>query len=102
MPPQGCRRCPRSSLRTATCGCEMLIWGGLNTNYLNDGARYDPVGNAWTPLPDAGLAPRQYHTAVWASDRMIIWGGYDNGYYLNDGGSYRPAANAWTAVSTTG
>ncbi|MDB6121639.1 MAG: hypothetical protein JWQ71_632 [Pedosphaera sp.] len=84
-------------------GSEMIIYGGLNANYLNDGARYNPGNQTWSAIAaNASLEPRQYHTAVWTGSKMIVWGGYDNGTYLNDGGLYDPAANSWSSVTTSG
>ncbi len=97
-PPKG-----RSGHTAVWTGTKMIVWGGVNTNYLNDGALYDPAANTWTALPSVPwLEPRQYHTAVWTGSQMIIWGGYDNGTYLNDGGRYDPKANVWSSVTTAG
>jgi hypothetical protein len=41
---------------------------------------------------------RYLHVAVWAGDRMIVWGG-DGGGLLNTGGMYDPATRTWTATS---
>ena len=87
-------------------GSEMIVWGGYNggdgTFTLNDGGRYLPAINSWTPLSTAG-APggRAEHTAVWTGSEMIVWGGSSDDA-LNDGGRYDPAGNRWTAVSPTG
>src|SRR5207248_614463 len=51
-------------------GSEMIVFGGaVNASDppYGNGARYNPVSDAWTPLPDAGsTAPRTRHTAVWS------------------------------------
>ena len=81
----------------------MIVWGGVSSTGLwNDGGRYNPASNAWTPVPTNG-APggRFYHTAVWTGSEMLAWGGY-NGSALNDGGRYNPANNSWTPVPTNG
>ena len=83
-------------------GSEMIVWGGINANYLNDGGRYNPVANTWTATPASGAPPRQYDTAIWTGSEMIVWGGYNNGVYLNDGARYNPAANTWTATAMNG
>jgi N-acetylneuraminic acid mutarotase len=80
----------------------MIVWGGDNGSYLNDGGRYNPVANSWTAVTTNGApAARTSHTAVWTGSKMIVWGGY-GGSYLNDGGSYNPAANSWRTVTTYG
>jgi len=86
-------------------GSEMIVWGGFNGvsgGYLNDGARYNPVGNTWTPVTTSGApSGRIYHTAVWTGSEMIVWGGSNNsGGYFNDGARYNPVGNTWTQVNT--
>jgi N-acetylneuraminic acid mutarotase len=70
---------------------------------LNDGGRYNPAGNTWTPVSTAGApAARIWHTAVWTGTEMIVWGGNNVGGILGDGGRYNPAGNSWSPVSTAG
>jgi N-acetylneuraminic acid mutarotase len=87
-------------------GSEMIIWGGRQGNLdaeLNTGGRYDPVVNAWKTVSTAGApAARRLHTAVWAGNRMVVWGGNDGHDPLNTGGRYDPALNSWTGISSTG
>ena len=101
----------RASHTAVWTGSEMIVWGGSRNDgtspYLNDGARYNPADDTWTPMSTVG-APRgrAYHTAVWTGSEMIVWGGsaYPGSTpdVLNDGGRYDPASDRWTAVSTTG
>jgi len=61
---------------------------------------------SWSPI-NTSSAPsgRRYHTAVWTSSEMIVWGGYyfdGNGYCLNTGGRYNASTNSWIPTSTTG
>src|SRR5262249_51832263 len=91
-------------------GSEMLVWGGTTgPGYLNDGGRYNPTADSWTPVVVLVRVPpnkRERQTAVWKGSERIIWGGlYDSGgsgISLNTGGRYDPVANIWTAVPTTG
>ena len=82
----------------------MIVWGGWDENFtfLNTGGRYNPSSDSWTATntTDSPSAP-YLHTAVWAGDEMIIWGGTDNVTGFNTGGSYNPATDVWTATSTT-
>jgi hypothetical protein len=84
-------------------GTEMIVWGGYGSSptYKNDGGRYNPSTNTWTATSTGTNCPtgREYHTAVWADNEMIIWGGYSFSY-LNTGGRYNPSTNTWTATST--
>jgi N-acetylneuraminic acid mutarotase len=103
-------------------GSEMIVWGGCWTaapygsdqydDCFNDGGRYNPAVNAWSPVSLTG-APRGrwHHTALWTGSQMIIWGGsYFEGphtgsrpiYSCPDGARYNPATDSWTSVSTNG
>ena len=92
----------------AWSGTEMIVWGGaygeggltfVSSNY-NNGARYNPAANSWTPL-SATAAPvaRLVHDAVWAGNRMVIWGGSDGTNLFDSGARYFPAANAWSNMT---
>jgi len=72
----------RSAHSAAWTGSQMLVWGGLlqgiTTSYYNDGRIYDFATANWSPMaaaPAALSAGRAGHSAVWAGDAMIIWGG---------------------------
>ena len=81
----------------------MIVWGGGLLGGLNDGGRYDPTGDSWTPvLTSSAPAPRKNHTAVWTGSEMIIWGGDLSGGSMNDGGRYDPVGDSWKPVSGAG
>lgn len=81
----------------------MIVWGGLQSDVLNTGGQYDPVGDSWMATNSATApAPRFLHTAVWTGTKMIIWGGFDGmGLDLN-GSQYDPGTDSWTATITAG
>jgi len=91
-------------------GSQMIVWGGqfaegsfevLRTNY-NDGARYNPAANSWSSLSSvAAPGPRYDHTAVWAGDRMVIWGGTDGTNLFESGARYFPTSNSWSNMTAT-
>jgi N-acetylneuraminic acid mutarotase len=90
-------------------GAEMIVWGGQDVagHVIQDsGALYDPVLDGWRATSRAGAPPPRWnHTAVWANDEMIVWGGQGEApdfTHLDSGGRYDPVADAWTAVSGTG
>jgi N-acetylneuraminic acid mutarotase len=87
-------------------GSEMIVWGGCinNTNLCNQlsntGGRYNPSSDSWTATSTTGApAGRNYHTAVWTGNEMIVWGGRSP-FESNDGGRYDPSTNSWTATTT--
>jgi outer membrane protein assembly factor BamB/N-acetylneuraminic acid mutarotase len=69
---------------------------------------WSPSGNCtndmWTATSTAGApAAREYHTAVWTGNEMIVWGGWGAGPgpVLNTGGRYNPTTDSWAATNTT-
>lgn len=97
----------RSGASAVWTGTEVIVWGGFDgTANLNNGGRYNPATDTWTPIP-ASLpnAPtgRTAHTAVWTGSQMIVWGGLNNTSGLLDtGGIFDPQSNSgagsWTAT----
>lgn len=86
-------------------GTVMLIWGGRGvTGFLNDGARYDPVLDTFTPISTVNAPQARWlHTAVWTGREMVVWGGRsDCCFQLLTGGRYDPASDTWAATSTVG
>jgi N-acetylneuraminic acid mutarotase len=100
----------------------MIVWGGCNggeacSNSLNSGGVYNTEQRQWKPTPiDEGTPSRRvFHTAVWAKDRMIVWGGVE-GYKnpavelkaLNDGAALiidqdtRVSHQQWHKISNLG
>jgi N-acetylneuraminic acid mutarotase len=92
-------------------GTEMIVWGGFSGanvpnpfQTLDDGAKYDPQTDAWTPitLTDAPSA-RMNHTAVWTGTEMIVWGGFScttcTNAELATGARYDPVNDIWAPTS---
>jgi N-acetylneuraminic acid mutarotase len=81
----------------------MIVWGGIDPDYLNTGGRYNPVTDSWVPTSTTNApSARLLHTAVWTETEMIVWGGKDvNELPSNTGGRYNPSTDSWTATSTT-
>jgi len=92
----------RSDHTAVWTGSEMIIWGGNAGSPLQDGWRYDPTTDVWTPTSTVGApAARHAHVAAWTGSRMIVWGGFGTGP-TPVGGMYDPASDSWTPMSTTG
>jgi N-acetylneuraminic acid mutarotase len=90
-------------------GTRMIVWGGrgyINFVMMNlpTGGNYDPATDSWTPTTLTGVPlGREGHTAVWAANEMIVWGGDVDAdpepFVVNTGGRYNPSSNTWTATS---
>ena len=83
-------------------GSQMIVWGGYTDSspfFLNTGGRYNPSTDSWTATSTNNAPDGRFeHTAVWAGNEMIIWGGC---CYFNTGGRYNPTIDNWTATTTT-
>ncbi|MEO8350688.1 MAG: kelch repeat-containing protein [Chthoniobacteraceae bacterium] len=85
-------------------GSEMIVWGGVNSNgtYLNDGARYNPAFDLWTPISTKNApSERAGHSGVSVAGIMIVWGGTNATTPFADGGYYNPASDEWTPIPVT-
>lgn len=116
-------RAPFWSLASHTVvwtGKEMIVFGGVagDATVLGPGeggrsdiavrggdatsgaAAYNPATNEWRSLPEAPIAPRHRHAAVWTGGEMLVWGGRDQtGRLTDDGAAFDPATNTWRIVS---
>ena len=111
---------PRFNHSTVWTGTKMIVWGGTvfrgerplyeedgfiyeNDGYAaDDGGVYDPAGDVWLSTSTTGApSARDGHSAVWAVERMIVWGGKtSNGTLLGDGYVYFPDSNTWRQISS--
>jgi hypothetical protein len=98
----------RSNVRLVWTGTYVLTGGGCEntpcTSVTNTGGRYDPTTDTWFPITIVGAPPPSYgYALVWAGNRMVYWGGYDDfDNPLNVGGRYDPLSDTWTAMTTLG
>lgn len=85
-------------------GTEMIIWGGYDGEYTNNGARYNYDNNSWTGMSSLGEpGGRQLHTGVWTGSEMIVWGGWTAPLIeVNTGGRYDPVLDTWIPTSVHG
>jgi N-acetylneuraminic acid mutarotase len=94
-PATGLLAADRANHSAVWTGTEMIIWGGNNETYRNDGLRYNPATDSWTATSKANApSARSLHSAVWTGTEMIVWGGPDN-----RGARYNPASDSWTPTS---
>lgn len=56
----------------------------------------------WQALPDAPIATRFNHTATWAGEQLLVWGGQDQDSrrITADGAAWDPATGQWQHLST--
>jgi len=90
-------------------GERLIVWGGLVLDVAhstNTGASYDPVADAWTPIPlDGAPAARNGHGAAELDGRLVIWSGEYSGQtfsLLSDGAFFDPRTGTWTPITAAG
>ncbi len=103
---------PRVGHSVVWTGSEYIVWGGASvldgggaTMPVNDGGRYDPVGDLWTPTSQTSApSARSAHKAVWTGSFMAILGQDVDVFPTHpmEGFLYDPEADAWTPMSTSG
>jgi N-acetylneuraminic acid mutarotase len=96
----------RMNATAVWAGDRMIVWGGTGeSGDLNTGGQLlfsNGVPAQWLASTTTG-APyaRIGHTAIWAGDRMIVWGGQSGGVPLADGAVYCASCDEWKDVSPT-
>jgi cysteine-rich repeat protein len=86
-------------------GSEMIVFGGRDAagRAMAHGVRYDPVRDAWLPLPQLQApAARADHTALWTGTEMLVWGGSDGIGPVSGGGRYDLANDSWAQLPNPG
>ena len=104
LPPSGL--IPRGGAVTVWAGNELVVWGGLNSDYTiayGDGARLNPSTNTWRRLLAAPVPARGGAAAVWSGHEVLLWGGsvVSSGPALvpvGKGAAYDPVTNRWRAL----
>lgn len=91
---------PRVGHAIAWTGAELVVWGGQGaTEFIDDGAAYDPGGDLWRPLATSPLSPRAGASAVWTGAEMVVLGGWDNAGSLDDSAAYDPITDSWRPLA---
>jgi hypothetical protein len=92
----------------AWTGSELLIWSATTSkdgrSTSNTASTYNPHTKRWRTLPAAPITPRRLAAAVWAGDRLLVWGGIQNVAadklaYPDDGAAYDPRSNRWQPLA---
>ena len=98
----------RAGATAVWAGDRMIVWGGTGAGgVINSGAqlRFDSNGDAiaWVPTSSVSAPEgRVAHSAVWAGDTMVVWGGEGDTTLLRDGAAFDPQANSWAALESDG
>jgi hypothetical protein len=88
-------------------GSELIIWSATTSQdglrIRNTARSYDPRSRRWRTLPPAPITPRRLAAAVWAGDRLLVWGGLRHlpggrFAYPDDGAAYDPRSNRWQTL----
>jgi len=67
----------------------MFVWGGTDGTPMNTGGRYDPGTDTWFSSTTVAAPQARYdHTAVFAGEKAIVWGGSAGGGGFATGGRY--------------
>ena len=68
----------------------------MSTQFLADGAAYDPSTDRWRMLPPAPLSARSMRDGMaWTGREVVPWGGGTSNEAFADGAAYDPATNTW-------
>lgn len=80
-------RSKRAQVSAWTAGGKLYVWGGADTEPLNNGAVYDAATDSWAAMPNANApSARSGATAVWTGTAAIVWGGS----FMQDGKLFYP------------
>ena len=94
----------RISFTSVVSDDSMIIWGGqsdLNDiRAISDGWSYNFASNSWSKLTDNGKDPlgRMHHAAVWAGEKMVVFGGADQNRVFRSGLFYSPRERKWSRI----
>lgn len=93
----------RAQFGAVWAGDRMIVWGGLGTNLLGDGAAYDPANDVWLPVSETeGPTPRALHSAVWTGTEMLVFGGNTSVGATASSHAFDPVSNRWRGLTFSG
>jgi prepilin-type N-terminal cleavage/methylation domain-containing protein len=93
-------------------GTEMIVFGGtrggscnVGTCIHNDGGRYNPTTDTWTPIPTPPSpitvgGSSAYSDSIVSGNYYVFFTDFDSPY--RQGGRYNLTTNTWATVSKTG
>ena len=82
----------------------VVVWGAALPGSIDNvatGGEYDPVADAWSPLPPAPVGACPERAAVWTGAEIVYWGGVPRHCPAepSDGAAYSPATNTWRVMA---
>ncbi len=103
----------RTPMSVVWTGEQVIAWGGLAEPdnlpwmYFDDGARYTPSSNRWSPMSRGGAPSKRFRpVTLWTGSRMIVWGGCEDWSTstpcYDDGAMYDPVSDTWSPMSREG
>jgi hypothetical protein len=89
-------------IAAAWTGTDLLI---PNSQYLQAGSELNLATGRWTTLAEAGArsVSREYETAVWTGNLLLVWGGQTSAKYAPEqggGAASDPRSGVWAALPT--
>jgi hypothetical protein len=86
-------------------GTQLVVWGGREADdtFAEDGARWDPVADAWTPTSTANAHPRMVQGAVFTGEVVAVLGDAADAMDMDDPpgslGLYNPVRDQWWSIA---
>ena len=80
---------------------KLYIWGGIGSNYYNDGYILDLIKDTWSTMASSPLAARESCGYVKFGSKLFIWGGNDASNAYNDGAIYDFDTDSWTSIAAS-
>lgn len=95
---------PSAGCKMVFTGTELIVWGGNYTSATNNGFRYNPTTQVFSPIPTMGQpSARTEFGMQLVNNRLVIWGGMSTtGTILGDGASLNLATNTWSNINAAG
>jgi hypothetical protein len=88
---------PRLYHASVWTGTEMIVWGGILVGpnpIFNDGARYNPASNVWSPMTQVNAPHRRMFwrpdLGIWTGRGLLFYGGSDYPQELDSTAYYIP------------
>lgn len=95
----------RSQQVVIWAGTQLVVWGGreADDSFANDGARWDPVADTWSPTSTANAHRRLVQGAVFTGEVVAVLGDAADAMDMDDPpgslGLYNPARDQWWSIA---